>query len=96
MYEDLNPQDLFIPPAGAMQFELIPNESRKTDALCEWEEAFELDVIWVASSVPSLCCKVHAVAYPVLAQCLPESLANKVLSDPREIVVCACHGRIIE
>jgi hypothetical protein len=88
--------DVFIPPEGAMQFEIIANGSHNTDALVSWEEARGLSVLWVLPPVPAIHCRIHKFCWPVIPESVPQRFALRILNDRRQIVVCECHGRIIE
>ncbi len=93
---------MFIPPEGAMQFELIPNGFYGAkDAALDWKDK-EDDCIWVVKSpMPNSrscqCCTV----YDVVLNSLPprmRTLARMKMKEykSRRIHVCSCMGRIIE
>jgi len=94
--------DLFIPPAGAMQFELIPNGIDDSPrAALQWADK-ECDVIWVHMpplSNPRCSCPV---AYSVVLESLPSrmraiaEMKMRACSNASRILVCNCMGRLIE
>lgn len=92
--------NLFIPPPGAMQFELIPNGvSQSRSVALDWKEK-ECDVIWIDPTPLAGQCRQHP-HYRVMLESLPPRM--RALAEMKSIEyggqpirVCACMGRIIE
>jgi len=89
---------LFIPPKGAMQFEVNPHGRPvvKRRVVEKPKGATVPGVIWVMPPVPNQggCgCKVE---YPIVREALPEPWRTAAFNAPFTVVTCDCQGKIIE